>query len=61
MLAPALIVHDTPSLLGDVRQALSLRPGLVDYPRRLAEYLEANEQAVCACLEVLYLEGVLCP
>jgi len=61
MLAPTLIVHDPPSLLGDVRQALSLRPTLADYPARLAEHLEADEQAVWACLEVLYLEGFLCP
>ena len=45
MLAPALIVHDSPSLLGDVRQALSLHPALADYPARLAEHLEADEQA----------------
>ena len=61
MLAPALIVHDPPSLLGDVRQALSLRPALADYPARLAEHLEADEHAVCACVEALYLEGSLCP
>jgi hypothetical protein len=61
MLAPTLIVHDPPSLLGDVRQALSLRPTLVNHPARLAEHLEADEQAVWACLEALYLEGVLCP
>ena len=61
MLAPTPIVHDPPSLLGDVRQALSLRPALVDYPARLAEYLEAEEQAVLTCLEALYVEGLLCP
>jgi len=61
MLAPTLIVHDLPSLLGDVRQALSLRPALANYPTRLAEHLEADEQAVWACLEALYLEGFLCP
>jgi len=53
MLAPTLILHDHPYLLGDVRQALSLRPILADYPARLAEYLWADEQAVCACLEAL--------
>jgi hypothetical protein len=61
MLAPTLILHDPPTLLGDVRQALSLRPALVDYPARLAEYLEAEEQAVWTCLEALYVEGLLCP
>jgi hypothetical protein len=40
---------------------LSLRPTLADYPARLAEHLEADEQAVWACLEALYLEGFLCP
>jgi hypothetical protein len=61
MLAPTYILHDPQSLLGDVRQALSLRPGLADYPQRLAKYLEADEQAVRTCLEALYLEGRLCP
>ncbi|MBA3491749.1 MAG: hypothetical protein H0T55_06675 [Rubrobacteraceae bacterium] len=60
MLAPTPIVHDPPSLLGDVRQALSLRPALAGYPARLAEYLEAEVRAVRECLEVLYLEGRLC-
>lgn len=60
MLAPTPIVHDPPALLGDVRQALSLRPALVDYPARLAEYLEADEQTIRTCLEALYLEGPLC-
>jgi hypothetical protein len=53
MLAPIPIVHDPPSLLGDVRQELSVRPALAEYPARLAEQLEAEEQAVCACLEAL--------
>jgi hypothetical protein len=53
MLAPTLIVHDPSSLLGDVRLAVSLRPGLADYPRRLAEHLEADERAVVGCLETL--------
>jgi hypothetical protein len=61
MLAPTPIVHDLPILLGDVRQALSLRPALADHPRRLAEYLEADERAVWECLEALYVEGFLCP
>jgi hypothetical protein len=61
MLAPLPIVHEAPSLLGDLRQALSLRPTLADHPRRLAEYLEADEPSVRACLEVLHVEGFLCP
>ena len=61
MLAPSLILHDPPTLLGDVRQALSLRPALVNHPAQLAEYLEAEEQAVWTCLEALYVEGLLCP
>jgi hypothetical protein len=42
---------DPPILLGDLRLALSLQPGLADYPRRLAAYIEAEEQDVRACLE----------
>jgi len=61
MLAPTPIVHDPPILLGDVRQALSLRPALADFPARLAEQLEADEQAVRTCLEALYVEGSVCP
>ncbi len=57
MLAPAPILHDTPSLLGDVRLALSLHPGLAVYPWRLAAHLEADEAAVRACLEALTVEG----
>ncbi len=53
MLAPTPILHDSPSLLGDVRQALSLHPALADYPCRLAEHLEAGEQDIRHCLEVL--------
>ena len=53
MLAPTAIVHDPPSLLGDVRQALSLRPVLADFPARLAELLGAEEQAVRTCLDAL--------
>jgi hypothetical protein len=56
-LSPAPIVHDPPALLGDVRQALSLRPDLADYPRRLAEHLEVDEQAVRECLAVLRVDG----
>ena len=60
MIAPnPVYTNDPPSLLGDVRQALSLRPSLADYPRRLAEYLETDEEAVC--LEALYVEGLPCP
>jgi hypothetical protein len=58
MLAPIRIVHDDPpSLLGDVRRELSLRPILADYPERLAAELEAAEQAFRACLEALEVEG----
>jgi len=56
MLAPIPIVHDPPSLLGDVREALSLRPALGDFPTHLAEHLEADEWAVRACLEALLVE-----
>jgi len=61
MLAPAPIVHDPPSLLADVRQALSLQPALADFPARLAGKLQADQRTVRDCLEVLYLEGRLCP
>ena len=57
MLAPTSIVHDPPSLLADVRQALSLRPELAAYPRRLADHLEAEEQTVQECLDALRIEG----
>jgi hypothetical protein len=60
MLAPIPIVHDASTLLGDVRQALSLCPNLVDSPARLAELLEADECAVRECLDALYLDGGLC-
>jgi hypothetical protein len=53
MLARTLIVHDPPSLLGDVRQALSLRPALLDYPERLAEQVEADKREIVVCLEAL--------
>ena len=62
MLAPTQIVHDDPpALLGDVRLALSRRPELADYPRRLAGDLAAEEQDVRQCLKVLRLGGLLCP
>ena len=57
MLAPSHILHDPPTLLGDVRQALSLRPALADFPARLAEHLGAEERAVRACPEALLVEG----
>ncbi len=53
MLAPKTIVHDPPTLLGDIRLALSLRPSLADYPRRLSEILGTEEQAVWECLETI--------
>ncbi len=62
MIAPNRVyTNDPPSLLGDVRQALSLRPSLADYPRQLARYLQADEEAVRACLEALHIEGLPCP
>jgi hypothetical protein len=61
MLASTVIIHDPPTLLGDIRQVLSLRPVLANHPRRLAEYLEADERTVRECLEALYVEGFLCP
>lgn len=61
MLAPTPVIHDQPTLLGDVRRALSLCPALADYPVRLAEHLGADEQTLRVCLEALYLEGSLCP
>src|SRR5215216_1578139 len=57
MLAPTPIVHDPSTLLGDVRQALSLRPALTDFPARLAEHLEADERVLRTCLEALTVEG----
>ena len=61
MLAPTPIVHDPPTLLGDVRQALSLRSRLADYPSRLAEHLKAAEKDVRACLEALSVGDLQCP
>ena len=56
MLAPTTIVHDPPTLLSDVRQALSLRPALAEFPARLAEHLDADERAVRVCLGALIIE-----
>ncbi len=56
MLAPEPILHDQPSPLGDVRQALSLRPALADYSAKLAKHLEGEEQEVRECLAVLRVE-----
>jgi len=60
MLAPTPIVHDASTLLGDVRQALSLCPNLADFPARLADLLEADECVVRECLDALYLDGRPC-
>ena len=57
MLAPTLIVHDQPCLLADVREQLSTRPMLVDYPTHLAELLGVEEQDVLLVLEALRVEG----
>jgi hypothetical protein len=40
-------------LLGDVRLALSRRPELADYPRRLSEHIKAEESVVRECLEAI--------
>ena len=53
MLAPTRILHDPTTLLGGLRFALSLRPELADFPRQLAAYLGAEEQAVWECLEAI--------
>jgi hypothetical protein len=53
MLAPTPIVHDSASLLADVRMLLSPSPGLADYPERLSKLLGADERDVRAALEVL--------
>ena len=54
-LSPALSIPkpNSPALLGDLRLALSLRPGLASYPGRLAEDLEAEERSVRECPEAL--------
>jgi hypothetical protein len=57
MLAPTHIVYDPPALIGDLRQALSLRPSLVDYPQRLAKELKADEHEILVCLEALEIDG----
>jgi hypothetical protein len=59
MLAPNPIVHDSASLLGDVRMLLSSWPGLIDYPERLAAFCGVDEHAVQAVLEALEVEGEL--
>jgi hypothetical protein len=62
MIAPKPVYkNDPPSLLADVREAVSLRPALADYPQRLGAEHEADEEAVRACLEALLVDGLLCP
>jgi len=55
--APSIPEPDSPTLLGDVRRALSFYPEAVAHPRRLADHLGADERAVRECLEVLRVEG----
>ena len=43
-------------MLADVRQALSMRPFLMDYPERLAVLLKADEHEVVLVLETLKVE-----
>jgi hypothetical protein len=57
MLAPTPIVHDPPSLLGDVRGLLHVWPQLVAYPSRLAALLRVDEHAVQQALEALEVDG----
>jgi hypothetical protein len=57
MLAPTPIVHDPPSLLGNVRGLLHVWPQLVAYPGRLAALLGVDEYAVHDALEALEVEG----
>jgi hypothetical protein len=57
MLASIPIVHEPHCLLADVRQELSARPVLADYPRRLAVLLKADEHDVVTILEALKVEG----
>ena len=57
MLASNPIVYDLPCLLADVRQTLSTRPSLVDYPERLAAQLGTDEHEVVLVLESLKVEG----
>ena len=61
MLAPNPIVHDPPSLLGDVRLTLSLSPHLLDHPEVLAALLEADEHEIEAALEALLVEDEVLP
>ena len=56
MLASDPIVHDPPCLLADVRQVLSTRPILADYPGRLANLLKADEHDILSVLEILEIE-----
>jgi hypothetical protein len=60
MIAPLQIIPE-PDLLPGGRLLLSWYPELAGYPERLAEELEVEEHDVRACLEVLELEGWLCP
>jgi hypothetical protein len=53
MLAPNPIVHDSASLLANVRMLLSTSPGLADYSERLSELLGADERDVRVVLDVL--------
>ena len=54
MLAPTQILQDDPTeLLGDVRFLLSANPVFAYHPERLADLLNADEQAVVECLEIL--------
>ena len=57
MLASTPIVPEPSCLLADVRQALGACPDLVDYPKRLAALLGADEQDVVHVLEALTVEG----
>jgi hypothetical protein len=50
-------MHDPHCLLADVRQALSIRPTLVDYPDRLAALLKVDEHDVVLILEALKVDG----
>lgn len=56
MLASTPIVHNPPCLLADVRQVLSVRPILANYPGRLATLLEADEHDVVLVLEALQVD-----
>ncbi len=56
MLASTPIVHNPPCLPADVRQVLSVRPILANYPGRLATLLEADEDDVVLVLEALQVD-----